>query len=110
MVILAMAVSALLGGRGGGEAVVGMEGGAAHVAGKPPDTRHVGPRLAGIAEEDGLLVRARGVAHPLDLRGRGEVHGGAVELSDGMAGERGEENGENGREGESLDAAHAVSY
>src|SRR5215813_243322 len=166
MVILAMAVSALLGGHGGGrphaphldhrllalgavvvhlaavvdhvaprggghravrvelparahpprardhheEAVVGMEMRAAHVAGKPPDMRHVRAGLARIAEEDGLLVGARGVAHPLDLRGWREVHRGAVELGGDPAGQRDEENGENGRKEESLDAAHAVSY
>src|SRR5215475_6570852 len=91
------------------EAVVGMKVRAAHVAGEPADAHHVRAWLARIAEEDGLLVGARRVLHPLDLRGRSEVHGGAVEVGGRPARERDDESGKNGEEGELQDAAHTVS-
>src|SRR4051794_33926925 len=59
-----------------------MEVRAAHVARQPLEPDNIRSRLGGIAEQYRLLVRPRGIPHPLDLGGWSEIHRRAVDVRD----------------------------
>src|SRR6185369_10080397 len=90
------------------EAVVRMEVGPAHVPGEPLDPRDVGPGLARVAEQHGLLVGAGRVLDPPDVGRRREVHRGAVDVG-AVAGRRGGHASEQGERERSSPEGHAAS-
>jgi hypothetical protein len=82
---------------------------AAHVAGQPTQLNHVRPGLRRIAEQDRLLVRASLVAHELDVRGRDEGDGVAIDVARGDR-RHGEGHDSKGSSEEANETFHGASF
>src|SRR5439155_6987028 len=91
------------------EAVVRMKVRPAHVTRQPFEAHDVGARLAGVAEQHGLLVRSGGVPDPFDVEGGFKIHRAAVDLA-GVARWRCYYHAENGKGKHSSQSGHVASF